>query len=155
MRLFLIPWLIVIAAAVPAAAQETGSPEATVKEIYRYYESNGSVGIWPSDPLLKPLFTERLMVLLEADDELAQRQGIGRLGFDPFVDAQDFALQGFDFSTARQGEIASVEARFQNFGEPTRIVYTLVREADGWRIADIAAPDGPYPWRLSELLAGD
>jgi hypothetical protein len=146
--------LLVAGAPFLGAAQE--SPEAIVSEIYGYYTNSNTIGIRPSDPELRPYFVDELTGLLEADDELAGREGLGRLGFDPFVDAQDFAIEDLDISgSGATGDRATVEARFTNFGQPTRIVYSFVRDDGAWLIEEIEAPDGPYPWRLSDLLEGE
>jgi hypothetical protein len=145
--------VLAVLAGPAALAGGPDTPEAVVNEIYGYYEGANSIGIWPTDPDLRPLFTPRLMEMLEADDELAEQQGIGRLGFDPFIDAQDFVLDDLDVSVAGRSEnAAQVEASFTNFGQPTRIVYHLIRNDGRWLIDDIEAPDGPYPWRLGDIL---
>lgn len=139
-------------AAWPAAAEDPSDPAEVVREIYSFYENANAVGIWPTDPALRPRFSERLLELLDAEDELAEREGIGRLGFDPFIDGQDFAIDGLEISTKEGGGGTTVEARFTNFGEPTRIIYRFIRAEGRWQIDEIEAPDGPYPWRLSDIL---
>lgn len=154
-RAFLLLTALLLAATPSAVAQDQSTPHAVVSEIYSYYNDNGSMGVWPTDPTMRPLFTDRLMALFDADDAMAERDGMGRLNFDPFVNAQDFALENLSISTLdTSGNEARVQVSFENFGQPMRLVYRLERDAEGsWRIADLEAPDGPYPWRLGDILS--
>jgi NADPH:quinone reductase-like Zn-dependent oxidoreductase len=54
--------------------------------------------------------------------------------------------------TRATGDTALVEVTFTNFGQPTRLVFSLLRIDGAWLIDEIEAPDGPYPWRLGDIL---
>lgn len=138
--------------ALPVMAQS--GPETIVKDIYDTYSGPGQIGLWPSDPGPRAMFSARLRPLLEKDYERAETDGIGLLDFDIFVDGQDFDLSDVEIGRAAvSGDRATVEARFRNFGEPKRIVYGFVREDGAWKIDEVWSPDGEYPWALSELLS--
>ena len=78
------------------------------------------------------------------------------IDFDPYINAQDYELSDLVVShPAIAGDTATVVVSFLNFGEPQDIRFTLVRRVEGWKIDDIEALGGEYPWRLSELLAAD
>lgn len=138
--------------ALPVMAQS--APETIVKDIYDTYGGAGQIGLWPSDPGPREMFSARLRPLLEKDYERAESDGIGLLDFDIFVDGQDFDLSDVKIGKATvSGDRATVEARFRNFGEPRRVVYSFVREDGAWKIDEVSSPDGEYPWALSELLS--
>jgi hypothetical protein len=78
------------------------------------------------------------------------------IDFDPYINAQDYELSDLVISDpAVEGDHATVGVSFLNFGTPEDIRFSLVRRAEGWKIDDIEALGGEFPWRLSELLAAD
>ncbi len=130
-------------------------PEAIVGSIYALYEGDG-LGAFPTDPDVLKLFSARTRLLLEEDDKLAQRDGIGRLDFDVFVDAQDWDLSEVSISKPEvSGETAVVDASFRNFDEQRTLRYLFVNEDGSWLIDDIVSESVDYPWSLTAILAGN
>ncbi len=87
-----------------AAAQDADGPERPVGHIYEFYDGSMAIGVWPTDPDVLPLFSDRLAAELEADDERLETQGMGHLQFDPFIDGQDFAVDGLEIRTTSNSE---------------------------------------------------
>ena len=114
------------------------------------------LGAFPTDPDVLKLFSARTRLLLEEDDKLAQRDGIGRLDFDVFVDAQDWDLSEVSISKPEvSGETAVVDASFRNFDEQRTLRYLFVNEDGSWLIDDIVSESVDYPWSLTAILAGN
>ncbi|WP_436637867.1 DUF3828 domain-containing protein [Microbaculum sp. FT89] len=145
---------IAILVAAPSAFAQQG-PDAVVGEIYSSYE-DGGLGISPSDPALRERFSARLRALLAEEDARIDRDGIGNLDFDVFVDAQDFDITGIEIGTPEiSGAKAEVAVGLLNFGQLRQFRYLLVMEDGAWRIDDIVAVSDDMPWTLSVLLAGN
>ena len=47
---------------------------------------------------------------------------------------------------------AEVAVSFTNFGKPTQLRYSLVREASGWRVDDVAGTWDSGPWTVRDML---
>jgi len=67
-------------------------------------------------------------------------EGENVLDFDPFTGSQDPDLSGLAIGPGQiTGDRATVPVRLGDATRPTRVVYRLTHEADGWRICDIAS----------------
>src|SRR5262245_18194861 len=112
------------------AQAQFASPEALVRELYGYYGSARRV--FPMDDYQTTRrFLDRSMSIL-------WRNSSNRLSYDFFVQRQDWKLSGLKISKGQlKGQTQSVIAQFRNFNENVRLVYVLVRNADGWRIFDV------------------
>jgi hypothetical protein len=139
-------WLAAVLAA-PAAGPVFEDARKLVEYAYAPYLEGGI----PED--ITELFSPTLMQLW---DQAAARAEEGPvLGFDPYINAQDFELSDLVIADpAISGDQAEVAVSFSNFGEPQELHFFLVRRAEGWKIDDIEATGEPA-WRLSELLAAD
>lgn len=88
-------------------------------------------------------------------DNLAVDGLQGALGFDPIYDAQDARITNLQVRPDPDAPIlqgaAQVTVRFDNFGAPQTLLYTLVRVTpDGqWQINDIHSPANG--WSLTDL----
>ena len=130
-------------------------PEAIVGSIYALYEGDG-LGAFPTDPDVQTLFSARTRQLLDEEDKLAQRDGIGRLDFDVFVDAQDWDLSEVSIGAPQvSGDTAVVDASFRNFDEQRTLRYLFVNEDGAWLIDDIVSESADFSWSLTGLLAGN
>jgi len=142
MRTTMLALGIAAALAAPAAqAQDQASVRAFLTDIYRHYGSEKQKGASLDDP--KRWFEPGLADAMRRDAREAARRGeVGALDGDPFCDCQDF-----EWFTAKIGPItvakrsARAVVRFRN-GRPMRLVYDLVSTHAGWRIRDIAWPEG-------------
>lgn len=140
-------------ALVPGSARAQpvfSDPAGLIEYAYAPYES----GVFPED--ITELFSPTLTQLWNDMAVRSQEFELPIIDFDPFINAQDYELSDLVISDpAVTGDTATVGVSFRNFGEPQDIRFTLVRRVAGWKIDDIEALDGAYPWRLSELLAAD
>ncbi len=69
------------------------------------------------------------------------------------VDGQDFdedeLKKSLNLAGALAGDYASVDATFKQFGEDTKIVWSLEKSGDEWKVADIESPKNN--WKLTGI----
>jgi len=148
-RLFLALFAVVLTA-FPAFAFDT--PDALLKALYTPY-SQGADFDWSKwdeaqfrSKHLNDLFAKDLK---EADGE------VGRLDFDPYIDGQDYVITDLKFADAQiTGDTATVEVTFKNMDSAEDLTFTLVKEADGWKIDDVVSHNKDYPYSLKAIMEG-
>jgi uncharacterized protein DUF3828 len=142
--------LFVVCFAHAAAAQSQADPVAYIRAIYRAYMT------LPFDkvPAFESLsLSPRLRALVDADQKEAQGE-VGRLDFDPIINAQDWKLSKLKVTlVSRTGDNAVVDAAFHNIDVDEHQRFTLLREKGKWEIDDIQALQG-MRWTLSKILSG-
>ena len=131
-----------------AVAQPYPTPEALLEAFYQPYTD----GNFSED---ESIFRSRaLQAMYDHDAEITPEGEMGAIEFDPYINGQDFDLSNLRIGTpAITGERASVVVSFDNFDQPTMLNYDLVLEDGGWKIDDVTATEGEYPYRLSEIFA--
>jgi hypothetical protein len=136
------------------------SPRALAEAIYEPY----TVGP-QNEAGLERFYSSRLKALYAAHLERQSIDGQGTtvdpdapdlLAFDPFIEGQNSLL--LDLVIAEpviSGDRASVTVSFHNFDHKSLITLGMVREADGWKVDDVASLAGEQNWLLSWLLQYD
>jgi len=84
----------------------------------------------------------------------------GTLGFDPWINGQDFDLGGVTLkagpAAAGEAQKSQVVAEVANFGAVSRVTFDFLQGTDGrWRLAEVHGKgpgDDGGSWQLSELL---
>lgn len=107
-----------------------------------------------SDYEASALRSRELHALFERDARESESAGdIGRLDFDPFINAQDYDISNFVIGEAAvTGKTAVVPVRFDNLGTPMVIEIHLVEEDYGWSIDDVVSAEGEVTYSLREIL---
>jgi hypothetical protein len=78
------------------------------------------------------------------------------LDFNPFIGAKQALLRDLSVGTpVGNNEQAIVTVSFGNFGAISLLSLALVKEADGWKVDDIASLGEGENWLLSWLLQYD
>jgi len=132
----------------PAKADEIAE---LVREIYDPYHHAGPVG--SLETMQKHVISKKLHALFEYYDRRSSPDEVGTLDFDPFISAQDYELKDVEIvSETIDGDEATVEVGFTNFGDRTELTYTLAKEGGAWKIDDIRSMNPDDPWILSKLL---
>lgn len=131
-----------------AFAQGFDTPEALLEAFYEPYFS----GEFSEDDT--HFRSSALQALYDADETNTPEGEMGALGFDPYIDGQDFLIEDFAIEAVTvEGTTASADVTFTNFGEARELIYDLVLENGGWRIDDVTSVTPGNEYRLSEIFA--
>ena len=130
--------ICIVLAAVRVQAAEP-SAKSFVEAIYAAYKGKNANGILlDTDAAVRRYFEPKLAALI-IKDRRDSRGEIGKLDFDPFIDAQDWEIDTVDIALREVApDKTSATVSFKNLGEPHSVVLDLVKLKAGWRIADIA-----------------
>jgi hypothetical protein len=130
-----------------AVATET-TPKVFLEAIYQKYvgdSAKNATGI-PLDNYadIRRYFSVGLARLMLEDRASAKkRDDIPILDGDAFIGHQDWAIADLTVEVKESGPSkATGIVTFTNFGKPEKIVVETLNAGDGWRISDIAWPDG-------------
>lgn len=131
-----------------AAAQTYDTPQALLEAFYAPYFS----GEFVEDE--SPFRSQALQALYDNDAQITPEGEMGALGFDPYVDGQDFELTDFEIGAPGiAGEYASADVTFKNFGQPRTLNYEMVFEDGGWKIDDVVSANPDNEYRLTDIFA--
>jgi hypothetical protein len=148
MRRLVLSLALLLAASSSAFAFDT--PRALLEALYSPY-SKGDSFDWSSWDEAQFRSAE-LNKLFEADAREAKGE-IGRLDFDPYIDGQDYKLAVFTTGEpAIDGDLAKVEVTFKNFELAEDLMFTLVKEAGGWKVDDVVSSDKNFPYSLKAIM---
>src|SRR5262245_44198929 len=128
MRRSLIVGAACVALTVHACAGDA-SATAFITAIYNSYRGKDAKGVpLDSESTIRRYFEPNLATLMAKDQRAAaQRNEVGLLDFDPFLDAQDWDVTTFDIAVndAAAGKAQAI-VKFINQGQPVTVVLDLV-----------------------------
>ncbi|MCW5722062.1 MAG: DUF3828 domain-containing protein [Devosia sp.] len=131
-----------------AFAQAFETPEALLEAFYAPYFS----GEFTDDD--EHFRSAALQALYDEDAARTPEGEMGALDFDPYINGQEFLIENFAVdSVAIEGNRASADVSFTNYGEERELIYDLVLESGGWRIDDVTSVTPGFEYRLSEIFA--
>jgi Protein of unknown function (DUF3828) len=109
-----------------------------VEAIYAAYKAKNANGVLlDTDAAVRRYFEPKLAALIIKDRKEARGE-VGKLDFDPFIDAQDWEIDTVNIAIREVApDKTSATVSFKNLGEPHSVVLDLVKLKAGWRIADI------------------
>jgi hypothetical protein len=153
MKGMLLGGLLMLAMPVMAGSVND-SPQDLLQSLYRLHDNGQGPFL---DPAAKAdrerFFTTELAHMLDQELNSTGDDEVGRLDFDPFYNAQDTEISGFDIAVPKvSGPQVTALVHFLNFGQSVEIGYRLIQDARGWRIDDIDYGDGHS---LRKILAGE
>ena len=129
------------------AATRIDDPEKFVRAVYGQFEKQHDYHE-PDD-----IYSDRLKGLFALDSKEAGGE-VGRLDFDPWINAQDWQIKNVKV-TSEPVELApsrrTVKATFKNIDRPEDIRFYFERTKDGWKIDDVRSA-GKESWTLSLIL---
>src|SRR5262249_55404213 len=134
--------LIAVCACIALAAVRAGAAGAAAKSvvgaIYAAYTGKKNNGILlGTETGGRRHFGPKLPALLINERREAHRE-VGKLGSDPFIDAQDWEMDSVDVAVRDTGaNKATATVSFKSLGDRRTVVLALVKLKVGWRIADI------------------
>ena len=131
------------------AATRIDDPKSFVTEVYRRYIAAQSSG--PSYDPPEDIYTARLAKLIR-DDRRRAKGEVGCLGFDFWVNGQDWEITKLAITIADEGQDRkTVVAKFLNTGDPQEIHFDFRRNAGRWLLDDVHSVLARR-WTLSEIL---
>lgn len=126
-----------LSAAAPSIAQDDAARQFLTGIYKLYMGKNASGAGYTSEELASRYFDETLTELIVRDQKESEGEQ-GRIGFDPFINAQDFSIKSVNVTiTPVEPDRAKGVVSFVNSGRRQTITYDLVKTAKGWRISDI------------------
>lgn len=132
----------------PAVAGAYPTPEAALDYIYKSYGPES----WPER---EEVLSDGLMELIRADEARTPEGEIGALDFDPFTDSQDPQPGNVRYTAPEpdgEGRVL-VHVTFTNGGDQEYgLDYTLVKEAEGWKVDEITSSNNDFTWSLRGIL---
>jgi len=149
MRLHAFAFIIALTAT-PALAAQYETPQQLL--IALYADKTGS-----SDPdaltQYQDYFSEHLNGLFKTDAAKTEPGDSLSLDFDPVIAGQDGEAEQLKIGKPEiTGDRAKVTVRFRN-GVPVTLYYSLVKQADGWKVDDIEDKGAQFPWKVSTIFA--
>jgi hypothetical protein len=147
-RVVLMAIGLAVALVAPAARAADPSAQSFVQAIYDQYKGKDAKGVeLGNDAAVRRYFAPALVALILKDRRQARGE-VGKLGADPFIDAQDWEIDSVEVALS---DIAAGKARatvsFKNLGQPQTVILDLVKLKQDWRIADIT-------WNRKATLRG-
>jgi hypothetical protein len=137
-RVVLMAIGLALALVAPAARAADPSAQSFVQAICDQYKGKDAKGVELSDNAAVRRYFAPAMAALIIKDRRQARGEVGKLDADPFIDAQDFDIDGIDVAlrdVAADKAIATVS--FKNLGKRQTVVLELVKLKQDWRIANI------------------
>jgi Protein of unknown function (DUF3828) len=129
---------LAVALVAPTARAADPSAQSFVQAIYDQYKGKDAKGVeLTNDAAVRRYFAPPLAALIIKDRRQARGE-VGKLGADPFIDAQDWEIDDVNVTlrdVAADKAIATVS--FTNLGERQTVVLELVKLKQDWRIANI------------------
>lgn len=124
-----------------AADVSASDPAAAVRPIYDFYIAQ-SEGRERVQPAYEAPHSAALTAAWAAFNERTDDEEMGgALGFDPYINAQDWTFRSVDVSvvTPPANGRSVVLARFTDFGRTNEILYDMVLENGAWKIDNVRA----------------
>ena len=142
--------LVVALTAIPALATQYETPQALLTALYA--DKTGS-----SDPdaltQYQDYFSDHLNGLFKADAAKTEPGNSLSLDFDPVIAGQDGEAEQLKIGKPEiTGDTAIVAVRFMN-GVSVTLYYSLVKQANGWKVDDIEDKGAQFPWKVSTIFA--
>jgi hypothetical protein len=124
-----------------AAAADTAATTFVTK-LYDAYKGKDAKGVaWDTEADLRRWFEPSLVAMIVKDQKAAaKRKEVPTLDGDPFIDAQEWEVTAFDIVvTDAPPDKATATVTYKNFDTPVKVVLSLVKVKNDWRIADIVS----------------
>lgn len=145
---------------ITGAASAYDNPKALVEAIYQPYSAGqkhqGGLEQFYSTRL-KDLYADNLeRQTVDQKGAAVDPDAPDMLAFDPFIEGQNSLLLDLVIGEpVLNGDRAVSTVSFHNFDHLSLISVAMVREADGWKVDDVASLAGSQNWLLSWLLQYD
>ena len=150
MRPILLALAAFLAMALPALAASYETPKALLEALYSPY-AKGDDFDWSTWD--ESQFRSKHLNELYDKDAKEANGDTGRLDFDSYIDGQDYQISDLKIGEpAVEGDSAKVEVTFKNFHTAEDLMFTLVKEADGWKVDDVVSSNKDFPYSLKAIM---
>lgn len=133
-------------AATPAptpAAAPVADAAAVVRELYAEHAAERSPFFQTTDRARLDKFFEPEVAALIWKDTIDAKGDLGAIDFDPLYNSQDHDVKNLAIGPATvEGNTATVNATFENFGQKQQVPFTLTLVNGAWKIQDISFGEG-------------
>jgi len=123
-------FLLVLSLILPGAAAQSprdADPMKLITAIYRTYRIDNT-------PVVPNVYSRRLQALIDTDAKNTPPGDAGTIDWDVYVDGSNWELSNLKITlVARSDSGATVQASFDNFGKPRKLLFLLLREEGKWR----------------------
>jgi hypothetical protein len=138
-----------------AQAADTSAHDFVAAIYNTYVGKNGNGVALDNEAIVRRYFEPSLAAsILKDQKNAAQRNEVGALDFDPFVDAQDWDIPAFTAAVSDAGaDRATVTVKFTNSGKASTVVLDLVKIKNDWKITNITWTPHDTPNNLRALYA--
>ena len=148
-------WMVASASASPSQPRAA----ETIVSLYKAYaweavieqpdESSAGLFQQPRSTLEK-YFSTHLAALILRDRQCQVRTGeVCRLDFSPIWASQDPQATELEVIPTRNPSVVSVQFHYPGTNKTIKLIYTLSKTANGWRISDIQSQS----WSLEKILS--
>ena len=142
-------FLLVLLLILPDAAAQSphdADPVTLITAIYQTYTIDNT-------PVVPDVYSRRLQALIDTDAKNTPLGYAGTIDWDVFIDGNNWELSNLIIGlVARSDSDATVQASFDNFGKPRKLLFALIREQGEWRIDDISSMRQGARWTMSKIL---
>lgn len=115
------------------------SPSGVIQSLYKLHnDGKGPIFTKAGKKYLSRYFDSQLTALIWKEVAGTPAGEVGNLDFDPFYNAQDTQITSFRIGEPRiRRDAATVIVSFKNFGHLNKLIYTMRKTREGWRIHNI------------------
>jgi Protein of unknown function (DUF3828) len=137
-RVVLMAIGLAVGSVAPGVRAADPAAQSFVQAIYDQYKGKDAKGVeLTNDAAVQRYFAPALAALIIKDRRQARGE-VGKLGADPFIDAQDWEINSVEVALSdTAADKARVTVSFKNLGQPQTVILDLVKLKQDWRIADI------------------
>ena len=153
MRLAVLAVSFILAFTGLAAAQAYDTPESLIEAFYAPYLAGPEAFDGKAFDEQTTMRSAALQALYDQDAADTPAGDQGTLDFDPYIGGQDWTITDLVMEEAQvDGDTATIDVSFKNFGEARNLTYELVKEDGGWKINDLVSKTPGDEFRLSEIF---
>jgi hypothetical protein len=135
-------WMIVTAAGLAALPRAARADDALAFVEALYALPNLWGDVTADDAAIAKYLAPDLAALIKANYDNPDPDAA--LDYDPLVQAQDFQDIKTRFTVKGENDTAAtIVVAVDNFDASTTVTLSLMKTADGWRLANVQGPDGP------------
>lgn len=148
--------LVILGLVTGAPAWAAEDAAATVKAIYTLYLVKSTKPGSEPDQLDPKYYSARRRQQIKELEKACDGKDMCMPDADHFIDGQDYKITGLQVKALPAPNpatgTAKVEVRFRNFGTPSHMIFTMVKEGDRWVIDQLEGGRKDARYTLDTVL---